>query len=260
MSDTTHGPVEIDERRTTRPMPKGLLLGGVGLLGVIVLMGSFILSGGSKSGGVEGVAFADDPQALAGDVEAEPGPGRAPADAGPEVAPVTLDAVPIGLADPGPIPVAPWVDEQTQFEERLATVEQDLERLRQRHAVVAADLDTLVAGEPWAQAEAMRVADPSALEALEAQAERLQLLEGRLSRLEAAQRARTAAAAPPFQLVAIDWWNGEPYATLRSQGRYTRIQEGESVSGWALERIDATRREASFRQADRMVRLTTQGG
>jgi hypothetical protein len=105
---------------------------------------------------------------------------------------VTLDAMPVGLGDPEPIPVAPWVDEQTQFEERLATVEQDLERLRQRHAVVAADLDTLVAGEPWAQAEAVRVADDSALEAVEAQAERLQSLEGRLSRLEAAQRARAA--------------------------------------------------------------------
>jgi hypothetical protein len=73
---------------------------------------------------------------------------------------VTLDAMPIGLADPEPIPVAPWMDEQTRLEARLATVEQDLERLRQRHAVVAADLDTLVAGEPWAQAEAVRVADP----------------------------------------------------------------------------------------------------
>jgi hypothetical protein len=48
MNETTHGPVEIDESRTTRPMPKGLLLGGVAVLGVIVLMGSFILSGGSK--------------------------------------------------------------------------------------------------------------------------------------------------------------------------------------------------------------------
>ena len=256
MSDTTHGPVDIDESRTTRPMPKGLLLGGVAVLGVIVLRGSFILSGGSKSEGGEGVAFADDPEALAGDVEAEPGPGRAHDDLGPEASPVSLDAMPVGLGDPEPIPVAPWMDEQTQFEERLATVEQDLERLRQRHAVVAADLDTLVAGEPWAQAEAAHVADPSALEA---QAEHLQLLEGRLSRLEAAQRAR-AAAGPPFELVAIDWWNGEAYATLRSQGRYTRIQEGESVSGWVLERIDAARREAAFRQADRVVRLTAQGG
>ena len=219
MSETTQGPVEVDEIRTKRPMPKGLLLGGVAVLGVIVLMGSFILSGGSKSEGGEGVVFADDPETLAGDVEAEPGPGRAPADAGPEASPVSLDAMPVGLADPEPIPVAPWVNEQTQLEARLATVEQDLERLRQRHAVVAADLDTLVAGEPWMQAEAVRVADDSALEAVEVQAERLQLLEGRLSRIEAAQRTRAAAAAPPFQLVAIDWWNGEPYATLRSQGR-----------------------------------------
>jgi hypothetical protein len=173
---------------------------------------------------------------------------------------VSLDAMPVGLGTPEPIPVAPWVDEQAQFEERLATVEQDLERLRQRHAVVAADLGNLVAGEPWAHAEAMRVADDSALEAVEAQAEHLELLEGRLSRLETEQRARTTVAAPPFQLVAIDWWNGEPYATLRSQGRYTRIQEGESVSGWALERIDAARSEAAFRQADRVVRLTAQGG
>jgi hypothetical protein len=260
MNETTHGPVEIDESRTTRPVPKGLLLGGVAVLSVIVLMGSFILSVDSRSEGGEAAAFADDPKALAGDVEAEPGPGRAPADAGPEASPVSLDAMPVGLGTPEPIPVAPWVDEQTQLEARLATVEQDLERLRQRHAVVAADLDTLVAGEPWAQSEAERVADPSALEAVEAQAERLQSLEGRLTRLEAAQRTRAAAVAPPFQLIAIDWWNGEPYATLRSQGRYTRIQEGESVSGWALERIDATRREAAFRQADRVVRLTAQGG
>ena len=260
MSDTTQGPAEIDESRTTRPMPKGLLLGGVGVLGVIVLMGSFILSGDSRSEGGEAATFADDPQALAGDVEAEPGPGRAPADLGPDASPLTLDGVPIGLADLEPIPVAPWMDEQTRLEARLTTVEQDLERLRQRHAVVAADLDTLVAGEPWTQAEAVGIPGPSALEAVEAQAERLQSLEGRLSRLEAAQRTRAAAVAPPFQLIAIDWWNGEPYATLRSQGRYTRIQEGESVSGWVLERIDATRREAAFRQADRVVQLTVQGG
>jgi hypothetical protein len=260
MSDTTQGPVESYESRTTRPMPKGLLLGGVAVLGVIVLMGSFILSGGSRSDGGDAAGFADDPQALAGDVEAEPGPGRATTDVGLEAPPVGLDGVPIGVADPEPTPVLPWEDEQARLEARLATVEQDLERLRQRHAVVAADLDTLVAGEPWAQAEAVRVADPAALEAVEDQAERLQSLEGRLSRLEAAQRARAAATAPPFHLVAIDWWNGEPYATLRSQGRYTRIQEGESVSGWALERIDATRREAAFRQADRVVRLTAHGG
>jgi hypothetical protein len=257
MSDTTQGPVEIDESRSMRPMPKGLLLGGLAVLGVIVLMGSFILSGGSRSEGGEATAFADDLQALAGDVEAEPGTDRVPADLGPDASPLALNRLPVGLADPEPIPVVPWEDEQTRLEARLAIVEQDLERLRQRHAVVAADLDTLVAGEPWAQAEAVRVADPSVLEA---HAERLQSLEGRLSRLEAAQRTRAAAAAPPFQLVAIDWWNGEPYATLRSQGRYTRIQEGESVSGWALERIDATGREAAFRQADRVVRLTAQGG
>jgi len=260
MSDTTHGPVESDEGRTTRPMPKGLLLGGVGLLGVIVLMGSFILSGGSKSEGGDAAALADGPQALAGDVEAEPGPGRATTDVGLEAPPVALDGVPIGVADLEPIPLLPWEDEQARLEARLTVVEQDLERLRQRHAVVAADLDTLIAGEPWAQVEAVRLADPAALEALETQAERLQSLEGRLSRLEAAQRTRAAATAPPFHLVAIDWWNGEPYATLRSQGRYTRIQEGESVSGWALDHIDATRREAAFRQADRVVRLTAQGG
>ena len=260
MSDTTQGPVESDESRTTRPMPKGLLLGGLGLLGVIVLMGSFILYSGSTSEGGDAAAFADDPQALAGNLEAGPEQGRAPAGLGPDTSTLTLDGVPVGLADPEPIPVVPWEDEQTRLEARLTVVEQDLERLRQRHAVVAADLDTLVAGEPWAHDEAVRVADPAALEAVEDQAERLQSLEGRLSRLETEQRARTVAAAPPFQLVAIDWWNGEPYATLRSQGRYTRIQEGESVSGWALERIDATRREAAFRQADRVVRLTAQGG
>lgn len=263
MSETPQGPVEIEQTSEVRPMPKGLLLGGVAVVGVIVLMGSFILSGGSKSEGGDAAPFADEPEVLAGDAEAESGPGEAPAGARPEASPVTLDVrddVPIGVADLEPIPVVPWVDEQTQLEARLATVEQDLERLRQRHAVVAADLDTLVAGEPWAQAEAVRIADDSAFETVEVQAERLESLERRLSRLEAAQRTRAAATAPPFQLVAIDWWNGEPYATLRSQGRYTRIQEGESVSGWALERIDATGREAAFRQADRVVRLTAQGG
>jgi len=260
MNETTHGPVEIGESRTTRPMPKGLLLGGVAVLGVIVLMGSFILSSGSTSEGGDAAAFADDSQALAGDVEAESGPGRATTDVGLEAPPVVLDGVLIGVADLEPIPLLPWEDEQARLEARLTVVEQDLERLRQRHAVVAADLDTLIAGEPWAQVEAVRLADPAALEALETEAERLQSLEGRLSRLEAAQRTRAAATAPPFHLVAIDWWNGEPYATLRSQGRYTRIQEGESVSGWALDHIDATRREAAFRQADRVVRLTAQGG
>ena len=76
MSDTTQGPVEIDESRSTRPMPKGLLLGGLAVLGVIVLMASFILSGGSKSAGGGAAGFADDPETLAGDVEAEPGAGQ----------------------------------------------------------------------------------------------------------------------------------------------------------------------------------------
>ena len=257
MSEASQGPVELDETRRTRPMPKGLLLGSLALLGLMVVLAPFVLSSGSQSGTPEVPALVDDAGTLAGGVVTETEQGRAPSDTGPEVPPNT---VPVGLADPEPGPAAPWVDEQNRLEARLASVEQAVERLRQRQAVVAADLDTLVAGEPWAQAEAARGADPAALQAVEDQAERLQSLEGRLGRLEAAQRTRAAAAAPPFELVAIDWWNGEPYATLHSQGRYTRIQEGESVSGWALDRIDATRREAAFRQADRVVRLTAQGG
>lgn len=251
------GPGPIEESQTTRPVPKGVLIGGVALLGVMVVLGSLMLSGGSEEAPTP---FHDAPEALAGDAEA------GAAQPAPEEPTVGDDFFPIGLADPQPAPVAPWVGEQTRIEDRLEVLEQDLERLRQRHAVVAADLDTLVAGEPWAQIEAVGAtdgdADSAVLEAVAEQAERLQSLEARLQRLEAERqaRARAEASAPPFQLVAIEWWSGEPYATVRSQGRYMRIQEGDSVSGWALDRIDAPGQMAAFRRAGRMVQLTAQGG
>ena len=255
MTDSTQsGPGPIEENHPTRPVPKGLLIGGVALLGAMVVLGSLILSGDSEEAPTP---FHDAPEALAGDAEA----GAVQAE--PEDPTTGEDFFPIGLADPQPAPVAPWVGEQTRIKDRLEALEQDLERLRQRHAVVAADLDTLVAGEPWAQTEGVSAEDNSAaLEALQAQAERLQSLEARLQRLEAERqaRARAEASAPPFQLVAIEWWSGEPYATVRSQGRYMRVQEGDSVSGWALDRIDAPGQTAAFRRAGRVVQLTVQGG
>ena len=254
MTDSTpSGPGPIEENHPTRPVPKGLLIGGVALLGAMVVLGSLIPSGDSESP----TPFNDAPEALAGDAEA------GAAQPAPEEPAVGDDFFPIGLADPQPAPVAPWVGEQTRIKDRLEALEQDLERLRQRHAVVAADLDTLVAGEPWAQTEGVSAEDNSAaLEALQAQAERLQSLEARLQRLEAERqaRARAKASAPPFQLVAIEWWNGEPYATVRSQGRYMRVQEGDSVSGWTLDRIDAPGQTAAFRRAGHVVQLTVQGG
>ena len=255
MTDSTQsGPGPIEENHPTRPVPKGLLIGGVALLGAMVVLGSLILSGDSEEAPTP---FHDAPEALAGDAEA----GAVQAE--PEDPATGEDFFPIGLADPQPVPVAPWVGEQTRIKDRLEALEQDLERLRQRHAVVAADLDTLVAGKPWAQTEEVSAEDNSAaLEALQAQAERLQSLEARLQRLEAERqaRARAEASAPPFQLVAIEWWNGEPYATVRSQGRYMRVQEGDSVSGWTLDRIDAPGQTAAFRRAGHVVQLTVQGG
>jgi len=253
---TPSGPGPIEENHPTRPVPKGLLIGGVALLGAMVVLGSLIQSGDSESP----TPFNDAPEALAGDAEA------GAAQPAPEEPAVGDDFFPIGLADPQPAPVAPWVGEQTRIKDRLEALEQDLERLRQRHAVVAADLDTLVAGKPWAQTGAVGApdgdADSAVLEAVAEQTERLQALEARLQRLEAERqaRARAEASAPPFQLVAIEWWSGEPYATVRSQGRYMRVQEGDSVSGWALDRIDAPGQTAAFRRAGRVVQLTVQGG
>jgi hypothetical protein len=259
MSDPTQQPPlgpAFDESRTTRPMPKGMLLAGAALTLLMILGGALIVSGGPEADGRDPVTFPAETGPLPGEAESQ----RAGESPEPEASGKPLDGMSIGDADPELLPVAPQlVDEVASLHERLATVEPDLERLRQRHASLAGTLDTLIAGEPWA-----RPAGPESevLEEVRVHAESLRRVERRLDLLEAAHRERTRAAAsgPPFELIAIDWWNGEPYATLRSQGRYTRVQEGESVSGWSLDQIDVTRRGAAFQQSGRVVRLTVQGG
>jgi hypothetical protein len=260
MSDPTQQPPlgpAFDESRTTRPMPKGMLMAGAALTLLVILGGALIVSGGSEADGGDPVTFPAETGPLPGEAESQ----RAGESPEPEASGKPLDGMSIGDADPELLPVAPQlVDEVALLHERLATVESDLERLRQRHASLATTLDTLIAGEPWAR----RAAPESEVlvEAVRVHAESLRRVERRLDLLEAAHRERTRAAAsgPPFELIAIDWWNGEPYATLRSQGRYTRVQEGESVSGWSLDQIDVTRRVAAFQQSGRVVRLTVQGG
>jgi hypothetical protein len=227
--------------RASRPMPMGLLVGATALALLVGMGGAVILAKGPDTDGSRSVG---------------PLPVETPEAAESVLDPTPLDA-PSEFLEPGALPVAR--DEVEQLHERLAELEHELERLRQRHAGLATVMDTLIAGEPWARATGH---DAAVLDEVRAHAERLARAERRLNTLEAVQRecTRAAASQPPFELIAIDWWNHQPYATLRSQGRYTRVQEGESVSGWLLDRMDGTRREAVFRktQSGQVVHLTAQ--
>jgi hypothetical protein len=240
---------QVEDTSTRRAVPTGILIGGVLLGGFMLVAGLFLFSGGEN--GVDAQPqFAIDAGPLPGEIEIEP--DAQAWDAVHEV----LD--PTDRAEPLPAPPE-WKDEVTELRDRLETVEGSLEHLRQRHASVAASLDILIAGEPWARRESSEI---QVLDEVREQAQSVRRLEQRLDRLEAERqdRARAAAAQPPFELIAIDWWNREPYATLLSEGRYTRLQEGESISGWSLDEMDVTRREAAFSRAGQVVRLRVQGG
>lgn len=242
---------QVEDTSTRRAVPTGILIGGVLVGGFMLVAGLFLFSGEKSSGDAQ-LQFAIDPGPLPGEVETEPGAQAWDAVNG------ILDPDPIDRAEP--LPAHPeWKDEVTELRDRLATAEGSLEHLRQRHASVAASLDILIAGEPWARQKSSEI---QVLDEVREQAQSVRRLEQRLDRLEAEhqERARAAAAQPPFELIAIDWWNREPYATLLSEGRYTRVQEGESISGWSLDEMDVTRREAAFSRAGQVVRLRVQGG
>jgi hypothetical protein len=243
-SETHRSPLE--DTATPRAVPTAILIGGALLGGLMLVAGLFLSSGGERGGDAQ-PQFAIDAGPLPGEIE-----GAQPWD--------EVDEAMDPFEQAERLPAAPeWQDVAAELQERLATVEENLERLRQRHATVAADLDTLVAGEPWASQEAP---ESPFLEEVRGHAQSVQRLEQRLDRLEAErqERARVAAVKPPFDLIAIDWWNREPYATLLSEGRYTRVQEGEGISGWSLDELDVTRREAAFSRAGQVVRLRVQGG
>jgi hypothetical protein len=240
---------QVEDTSIRRAVPTAILIGGVLLGGFMLMAGLFLFSGGENSVDAQ-PQFAIDAGPLPGEIETEPGAQAWDA--------VHEDLDPIDRAEP--LPAHPeWQDEVTELRDRLETVEGSLEHLRQRHASVAASLDILIAGEPWARQGSSEI---QVLGEVREQAQSVRRLEQRLDRLEAErqERARAAAAQPPFELIAIDWWNREPYATLLSEGRYTRVQEGESISGWSLDELDVTRREAAFSRAGQVVRLRVQGG
>jgi hypothetical protein len=60
----------------------------------------------------------------------------------------------------------------------------------------------------------------------------------------------------PFQLVAIDLWNHQPYATLSHRGRLEKATVGEALAGWTVADIDLSRQQVVFRRDDRQLAQT----
>ncbi|WP_299314966.1 hypothetical protein [uncultured Halomonas sp.] len=242
-------PVQPDAQPSAPPKP--LLLGGAALVLIMIVGTTLIFSRGDS--GSEEVELLPTPGALS--IDAESGNGLDPA-----TDPLSPSSP---LSDPSP---APSVTRQQwdEMEQRLEDLEQRYQHLGRRMAALGGELDTLMADKPWETVHPPGGDNDGTLEAqLTAQQTTLAGLEQRLARLESAQRAaaRAAATQPPFELVAIDWWDGHPFATLHSQGRHARLRVGESLSGWRLEQLDATAREARFSQPDgRSLRLTVGGG
>lgn len=238
---------------TPRPPPKALLLGGAALVLVMIVGTTLIFSRGQD---------ADPTAVFAADLEG-PLASDAESDAGTDTDSLSaLPDIPAPLTEPAPPAVTR--DQWDALEQRLRALEQRLQQQGRSVAVLGAELDALMANKPWETSRHSPAGDDGPLAAqLTKQQTTLAGLEQRLARLESAHRAaaRTAATPPPFELVAIDWWDGHPLATLHSQGRHARLRVGESLSGWRLEQLDATAREARFSRPDgRSLRLTVGGG
>ena len=174
----------------------------------------------------------------------------------------------------GPEPTeGAWIEDALDvLTQRLERLETDIQHLQRRHGVLATDLDTLMADAPW-QREASGTAQVT--DALLAQQERWARLDEqwaaltqRVDELASVQRtlvsqrnqARTLPPRPPFTVVAIDWWNGEPYALLVHEGAYTRMPVGERLGGWQLESLEPVSRRAVFMRSGQRVTLSVEGG
>ncbi|MCG5495547.1 hypothetical protein [Ectothiorhodospira variabilis] len=245
-----------------QPPPKGLIIGGGAIVILLVVSAVMLFGGGGES---DPVAYeVDGAGALAGDVEAD---DVAPlADATVEAVEADdLSALPMEHADHQPD--AGRLDDLAY---RLEMAEDQLARLDERMSMLITSVDQLLDETPWEAAgngqaplNDEKLADLSErVAALQGTQDDLKALGRRVAGLESAHRAATRARAsrPPFTLVAIDYWDNRPYATLESDGRHARLSEGDRLSGWQLHRLDPPNREARFIRPDgRMVSLSVEG-
>ncbi len=244
------GPPNSDPPRV-QPMPKGFRMGailvvlGVAAAGVWIFLGPPV---GSKGGGTQPMSdarfevFADETSA------------------------------PSEWGVPEPTDAAWMEDALDTLNQRLERLETEIQHLQRRHGVLATELDTFMADPPW-QRDAPDVARIN--DALQAQQEQWAHLEEqwgaltqRVDDLALAQRtlvaqrnqARSLPPRPPFSVVAIDWWNGEPYALLAHEGAYARLPVGERLGGWQLEALEPVARRAVFERSGHRVTLRVEEG
>jgi hypothetical protein len=61
------------------------------------------------------------------------------------------------------------------------------------------------------------------------------------------KKRKTVIAVPPFQVDAIDLWDGVAYVAVSHKGRAAFLKEGEQQSGWSVTRIDRLKGDVGFR-------------
>ena len=246
-----------------QPPPKGLIIGGGAIVVLLVVSAVTLFGGGGESDSP--VAYeVDGAGALAGDVEADDVTplGDTAAEA---VEADDVSALPMEHADPQI--EAGRLDDLAH---RLEMAEDQLARLDERMSMLITSVDQLLDEAPWeATGNGQAPLDDEKLTnlseqmaALQGTQDNLKALDRRVAGLESAHRAasRARASRPPFTLVAIDYWDNRPYATLESDGRHARLSEGDRLSGWQLHRLDPANRKARFIRPDgRMVSLSVEG-
>lgn len=63
----------------------------------------------------------------------------------------------------------------------------------------------------------------------------------------AAGRSPSRPAVPPFQIDAIDDWDGVAYVAINQDGQVAFLREGESRAGWTLVELLPAERKVSFK-------------
>ncbi|AHK80780.1 hypothetical protein M911_14230 [Ectothiorhodospira haloalkaliphila] len=244
------------------PPPKALIIGGGAIIVLLVVSAVMLFGGG---GDADPVTYeGNGAGALAGDVEA-----------GEEASIRDAHAESFEADDLPPLPVdlsadRPEADRLDDLGRRLSTTEDRVADLDERMSTLITSVDHLLDEAPWEAAgngqaplNNEKLASLSEqVAALQGTPNTLKALDRRIASLESAHRAATRARAnrPPFTLVAIDYWDNRPYATLESDGRHARLSEGDHLSGWQLHRLDPSTREARFIRPDgRMVSLSVEG-
>ncbi len=61
------------------------------------------------------------------------------------------------------------------------------------------------------------------------------------------KKRKPVVTPPPFQIDAIDLWDGVAYVAVSHNGRAAFLKVGEQQSGWSVSRIDRLKGEVGFR-------------